>query len=73
MIKGWEEGILGMKKGGRRQLVIPPQAAYGSKGMGSKVPPNSTLIFDVEVIRVRSLICTFVFDKYLPTSCTYLS
>ncbi len=51
-VQGWEDGVLGMKKGGQRMLVIPPQFAYGSKGFGSKVPPHSTLIFEVEVVRV---------------------
>uniref|UniRef100_A0A672Z3V4 peptidylprolyl isomerase n=1 Tax=Sphaeramia orbicularis TaxID=375764 RepID=A0A672Z3V4_9TELE len=52
VIKGWEEGMLGMKKAGRRLIVIPPSLAYGSKGVPNRVPPNSTLIFEAELRRV---------------------
>jgi FKBP-type peptidyl-prolyl cis-trans isomerase FkpA len=51
MIKGWDEGVLGMKEGGRRLLIIPPNMAYGDRA-GGPIPPGSTLIFDVEVLRV---------------------
>ncbi|XP_026567995.1 FK506-binding protein 15 isoform X2 [Pseudonaja textilis] len=53
IIKGWEEGMLGLKKGSKRFLVIPPALAYGSQGVANRVPPDSTLAFEVEVKRVR--------------------
>ncbi|KAM4745126.1 FK506-binding protein 15 [Anableps anableps] len=53
VIKGWEEGMLGMKKAGRRLIIIPPSLAYGSKGVQNRVPANSTLIFEVELRRVK--------------------
>ncbi|XP_077161530.1 FK506-binding protein 15 isoform X2 [Paroedura picta] len=53
VIKGWEEGMIGMKKGGRRFLLIPPALAYGSQGVANRIPSDSTLAFEVEVKRVR--------------------
>uniref|UniRef100_A0A8D0FZ20 peptidylprolyl isomerase n=1 Tax=Strix occidentalis caurina TaxID=311401 RepID=A0A8D0FZ20_STROC len=53
VIKGWEEGMMGMKKGGRRYLIVPPAWAYGAQGVAGRVPPDSTLVFEVEVRRVK--------------------
>ncbi|XP_075690918.1 FK506-binding protein 15 isoform X2 [Rhinoderma darwinii] len=53
VIKGWEDGMLGMKKGGKRLLVIPPALAYGSQGLTGRIPSNATLIFEVEVKRMK--------------------
>ncbi|AWP06505.1 putative FK506-binding protein 15 [Scophthalmus maximus] len=53
VIKGWEEGMLGMKKTGRRLIVVPPHLAYGSKGVPNRIPANSTLIFEAELRRVK--------------------
>jgi FKBP-type peptidyl-prolyl cis-trans isomerase len=53
VIRGWDEGVAGMRVGGQRTLTIPPDMGYGARGAGGVIPPNATLLFDVELLEVR--------------------
>jgi FKBP-type peptidyl-prolyl cis-trans isomerase len=52
VIRGWDEGVVGMRVGGKRRLTVPPQLAYGAQGAGAAIPPHATLVFEIELLDI---------------------
>jgi len=52
VIRGWDEGVVGMRIGGKRRLTVPPELGYGSAGAGAVIPPNATLVFEIELLEI---------------------
>lgn len=53
VVKGWDEGLVGMQVGGKRRLLVPPELGYGKRGAGDKIPPDATLLFEIELVGIR--------------------
>ena len=66
VIQGWDRGVVGMKVGGKRKLTIPSKYGYGARGAGGVIPPNSTLIFDVELLKVEKTEMHLLMYQHMP-------